>query len=147
MNNSLNQFHFLITLVHEMAHAVCTTKHGWRIKPHGPEWKHEFRKLLYPHIEDGVFPHEIASELVRHMKNPKASTSSDHRLLSAIRSYDAPRDQLTVNDLKEGDRFSLEGRRIFEKGKKNRTRHVCKELSNGRTYLISGIAEVQLVKD
>ena len=46
VNASLNQYRFLITLVHEIAHLVAFTKYGRYIKPHGKEWKHTFQQLI-----------------------------------------------------------------------------------------------------
>jgi hypothetical protein len=48
----------------------------------------------------------------------------------------------TVDDLEEGDRFALKNGRVFEKGEKRRTRHRCTELKTGKSYLVSGSAEV-----
>ncbi len=42
VNASVNQYRFLITLIHEIAHLVAFEQFGRRIKPHGREWKHSF---------------------------------------------------------------------------------------------------------
>ena len=38
INNNLNPFQFLLTLIHEIAHHTTFEKYG-RIRPHGKEWK------------------------------------------------------------------------------------------------------------
>ncbi len=43
VNHNLNQYAFLITLVHEIAHLHTWEKHKWKVKPHGDEWKNEFK--------------------------------------------------------------------------------------------------------
>ncbi len=50
VNASLNQYRFLMTLVHEIAHLVAFTKYGRNIKPHGIEWKQTFQLLMLPLI-------------------------------------------------------------------------------------------------
>ena len=44
INRDLNKYSFLITLVHEMAHASIWIKFGRRVKPHGDEWKRNFKE-------------------------------------------------------------------------------------------------------
>ena len=39
VNNSLNPYRFLITLLHELAHYKVVKQFGHRVKPHGKEWK------------------------------------------------------------------------------------------------------------
>lgn len=147
INQGLGQYNFLITLVHEIAHAMCAEKHGRRVKPHGIEWKVIFSELLLPYLDAGVFPASIANELSRHVKNPKASSSSDAQLMNALKRY-AQSDRLTLlNDLVEGDKFLFGRGREFVKHEKKRTRHLCTDTKSGKSYLISGIAEVTLLKE
>src|SRR5690606_32853999 len=39
INENLNRYAFLITLLHEMAHLLTYEKYGNRVKSHGKEWK------------------------------------------------------------------------------------------------------------
>ena len=39
INNNLNPYRFLLTLVHEIAHFDAFLNYGRTIKPHGKEWK------------------------------------------------------------------------------------------------------------
>ena len=96
VNHNLNPFAFLITLVHEIAHLTCWEKHKWRVKPHGEEWKVEFRKLMHFFFFEGVFPDDIQNALERYMQDPAASSCSDitlQRVLKKIRHY-TPLEQL-----------------------------------------------------
>ena len=43
INNNLNKYRFLITLVHEVAHFEAYKNYGRLIKPHGLEWKRTFQ--------------------------------------------------------------------------------------------------------
>ena len=87
INEDLNPYSFLITLTHEIAHMVVTEKYSSRVLPHGKEWKNEFKRLMLGFIH--LFPTEIQQCLAIHLKNPKASSSSDHKLVKALRKYDS----------------------------------------------------------
>ena len=39
VNSNLNEYRFLITLIHEIAHFEAYKTYGRFIKPHGVEWK------------------------------------------------------------------------------------------------------------
>ena len=43
VNDSLNPYRFLITLLHEIAHFRVSLEFGNRVKPHGVEWKRAFQ--------------------------------------------------------------------------------------------------------
>jgi SprT protein len=141
VNADLNVYQFLITYVHEVAHRrVHDAKR--RLKPHGAHWKNEFKRLLLPVMNDEVFPDEVLRPLARHMKNPKASTASDHLLFKAISKYDDASNQKRLMDLGSGDQFVLK-RRSFEILEKKRTRALCLDLGNQKRYLIPLIAPVE----
>ena len=48
INEDLNAYRFLITLIHEISHYFSVKNYGVNIKPHGVEWKNTFKKLLLP---------------------------------------------------------------------------------------------------
>ena len=76
VNGTLNRFAFLITLLHEVAHARVWDQFGRRVKPHGPEWQAAFRTLLTQPLDAGVFPEDISKALERHITRPSASSCS-----------------------------------------------------------------------
>ena len=43
LNRTNNKYQFLITLLHEIAHYETYIKYGNNVKPHGVEWKNNFR--------------------------------------------------------------------------------------------------------
>lgn len=140
VNGDLNIFSFLITTVHEFAHLHTFEQYKNAVKPHGKEWKAEFKRLMDPFIERGVFPEDVARALQAYMKDPAASSCSDVQLMKVLRNYDKVK-VLFLEELSEGARFQF-GERVFVKGPKKRTRFVCKELSSGHTYLIGEMAEI-----
>jgi len=141
VNADLNPYQFLITYVHEIAHRRVH-ENGRRLRPHGAHWKNEFRHLLFPVMNSEVFPDDVLRPLARHMKNPKASTASDHRLFRAISNYDHFGAQVRLMDLNLGEQFVLK-RRSFELIEKKRTRALCVDLGNQKRYLIPMIAPVE----
>ena len=146
VNASLNQYRFLITLVHEIAHLVAFEKFGRFIKPHGKEWKQTFQHLMLPFIRPEIFPSQLLPFVANHFRNPKASSSTDSRLAIALRTFDAvERIKSYVFELSEGSTFRLYNGRVFKKGKKRTKRYECIELATGKLYLFQPNAEVEPV--
>jgi len=144
VNANLNPYSFLITLVHELAHALVFKEFGPHTKPHGIEWKNKYQELMFIFFDPNIFPLDIARPLAAYMQNPKASSHSDIRLLKALQKYDHPANKkLHLEDLEEGSLFWLNGRK-FTKGKKRRTRYLCIEVKSKKAYSVSGMAEVEL---
>jgi len=142
INGDLNPYSFLITLVHEIAHAMVHKKYNKRVKPHGWEWKECYQSLMIEFFELDVFPRELAIALLKYLRNPKASSNTDQELFLALRKFDQDQNQITyLKDLKEGESFVLNNI-LFRKGKKQRTRYSCINLSNNREYRVSALAEV-----
>ena len=137
VNDGLNPYSFLITLIHEIAHHHTRKNGNGNHKPHGSEWKQEFKGLMLPLLNSLVFPDDILKLLARHMKNPKASTSSDHRLVMALRKYDeeSNEDELHLGEIEDGRAFTFNNRQ-FKKLNKRRTRILCEEIKTGKKYLI-----------
>lgn len=145
VNGDLNTYSFYITTLHEFAHLIAFEQHGSRIPPHGNEWKQIFGKLLHQSLKNGVFPPKVSHELHRYLKSPTASSCADHGLSKALREHDTNPTTL-LEELPENTCFSLNGQRLFLKGPKLRKRYRCQDVQNKRMYLISAIAEVQLVE-
>lgn len=146
VNGNLNQYAFLVTTVHEMAHLTTFEKYGGRVNAHGVEWKMEFKQLFQPLIEKDILPNDITMALSNYLKNAKAASCTDDKLYRVLRRYDENRGIL-VEHLEFGARFELKGK-TFELGKKLRKRYECVELSSGRTYRVLGLAEIdKLIED
>ncbi len=144
INGDLNPFGFYITTLHEFAHLIAFEKYGRRILPHGKEWKATFGDLLKQSLQQQIFPENIKIELERYLRSPSASSCADHGLSRAIRNFDE-QPQIILEELPENARFSINGNRVFQKGRKLRKRFRCLDEKNQRIYLISAIAEVELL--
>ncbi|MFM7217151.1 MAG: SprT-like domain-containing protein [Bacteroidota bacterium] len=150
VNHDLNPFSFLITFTHEVAHLHCFLKYGPRHDAHGKEWKDEFRQLLGHFLDRQIFPDDLSSLIRKHLQDPPSSSCHDATLSKALRKYDPShgRQVVHLDELADGTFFRISGERSqlrFQKGPLNRTRYRCFELSTGREYLVSGIAEVEAV--
>ena len=140
VNNDLNPYKFLITLVHEIAHLVAYSNHK-RTKPHGTAWKQTFKYLMLPFLTDAIFPSDILSPLAHYLKNPKARTDSDIKLSLALRNYDEKTDKKLIFELDLDAEFSYNDR-VFKKGIKRKTRIECVEVNTKKRYLFHQNAEV-----
>jgi SprT protein len=143
LNNSLNQYQFLLTLIHEIAHFTTHKKYN-RVKPHGIEWKRAFQHLMLPFVRPAIFPEELLPYLANYLKNPKASTGSDVNLTYALKKYDENLDKNYIFELEHGSIFTFNNK-TFKKGSIRRTRIECIELHSKRTYLFNQNAEVDLI--
>ncbi|BAO56791.1 SprT-like domain-containing protein [Nonlabens marinus] len=146
INSNLNPYRFLITLVHEIAHLVAFKKYGYRIKPHGIEWKQTFQKLMLPFLRPEVFPMDLLPVLARHFRNPYASSDTDAAMSVALKSYDPPTDKIYIFEMNTGDYFLTKDGRRFQRGKKLRKRYECMEVDTGRMYVFQPNVHVQLWK-
>jgi len=144
INNNLNEYSFLITYIHEVAHLTTNLKYSRKVLPHGKEWKKEFKALMHPILHGMVFPPDILQALSNYLKNPAASSCSDPWLMKLLGRYDAKQSNVTtIKDLKPGTVFSI-NKRTFKKGHLKRTRVVCEEIPSGRRYLIHQLALVKI---
>ena len=145
VNNNLNEYRFLVTLIHEVAHFEAYKNFGRFIKPHGKEWKYTFQRLMLPFLNPDVFPSELLPLLARHFKNPKASSDTDTKLALALKQFDPPNDKTYIFEIPLGEEFKLYNGRIFKRGNQRRKRFECVEIKTGKLYLFNPNAEVELL--
>lgn len=147
VNGDLNPYAFLITAIHEFAHMTTHIKYGRKVKAHGPEWKTEFRQLLLPVLESKELPANIHNALVRSLNNLKASSCTDKNLYRALKEYDdSSKNSVLLEQLSNNEKFKL-GKKTFQRGILRRSRFLCEELTTGKKYLVSALAEVERVNE
>jgi len=142
INASLNKYHFLITLIHELAHLINHLQYQNKVAPHGAEWKSIFAQLLQKFIAKKVFPSDIENALHESMRSLAASTCSDPKLFRVLHQYDTSTRGIMIEQLQIGDLFQIENGRVFKLILKRRTRYECEEIKTGKKYLFPGIYEV-----
>ena len=146
INDDLNPFAFLTTLLHEIAHAATWERHRGRhrIRPHGREWKTEFGGILRPVVDGGLLPTRVTTALARYLENPAAASCSDRGLVLALAEYDVPpAGRVRVEDLAERTVFRAAGGGVFRAGRLLRSRRACFELATGREFRVHGLAYVE----
>ncbi|WP_443937682.1 SprT-like domain-containing protein [Pedobacter sp. MW01-1-1] len=145
VNFNLNHFAFLVTTVHEFAHLLTWNEHKNKVKPHGQEWKNNFKKMMVPFFELKIFPEDIHRAIVNYMSNPAASSCSDLHLSRALKKYDESKvETLHLEQLPIHTQFKIKDGRRFTKGERIRKRYRCVCLDDKRIYLFNPLAEVFL---
>lgn len=150
VNDDLNPYAFLTTLLHEIAHAVTWERHerhrrrfARRVLPHGPQWKEAFGRILEPVVAGAMLPGDVSTALSRYLRDPRAATCSDRGLVLALSRYDAPDPRrVMVEEVATGAEFRIEGRGTFLKGPKLRTRYRCYDARTGAEYRIHALCRV-----
>ena len=145
VNNNLNKYQFLLTLVHEIAHHITHQKFG-RVQPHGKEWKKVFQHLMLPFLQPEIFTNEMLPHLAKYLRNPKASTDSDANLSLALREFKAEKVKVFIFDIPFGTLFVFKNT-VYKKGNKRRTRFECLNMTNNKVYLFNQNTEVILYQN
>jgi len=147
VNDDLNPYAFLTTLLHEIAHAATWERHRARIRrvrPHGPEWKAEFERILLPVVVGRMLPEDVGLALERSLGKLAAATCSDRGLMLALARYDVVDPGLVfVESLPAGTTFRTDGGRVFRLGPKLRSRYRCIEQRTGREYRMHSLCRVE----
>ncbi len=145
VNGNLNPFHFLMVLLHEMAHLNTWLQHGNSIQPHGREWQAQYAALIMQYR--GIFPAEMQPLLTAYAARIPLSRTLDKQIDAQLRHYDdgySPATDISLNSLAPGTRFHIAARpdHHFIAVEKRRTRWICRCREDGRQYLVSGTAQV-----
>jgi SprT protein len=147
VNYNLNPYAFLVTTVHEFAHLLTWNEHKQKAKPHGQEWKDNFKKMMRPFFNMHIFPPELNRAIISYLNNPAASSCSDLDLFRALKQYDVrSTDTVTVELLPVNSLFQMKNGRVFRKELQIRKRYRCVEVKTGLVYLFNPLAEVTHVK-
>ncbi len=149
VNANLNPYAFLITYVHEVAHADVNLQYKRRAQPHGKAWQTAFQRLMQPLLTEAVFPPAILLPLQQYMTKPAATTYANPALMIALRQEDTHvsdavgEKKILLSNVPEGQVFQF-AKKTYVRGTLRRTRVVCKEISTGKSYAILAHAWVEI---
>lgn len=148
VNGNLNPYHFLIVLLHEMAHLNTYLVHGTAVRPHGHEWQNAYRQLLLLYLD--CFTDDIATLIKKYTAHiPLSRTIEkqiDMQLLLHNPNYN-PAADLKLDQLPAGTDFRIVAKpsKPFRSIERRRTRWICLGLDDNRQYLVSGNAVVKII--
>ena len=144
INQDENSFRLLFTLVHEIAHLKTYNDYKHTVKPHGIEWKNNFRLLfaMFSMEEEFSANKLIHVAAMRELQNPKASSGVSLELEKAFRLADK-QESILLNEISIGSHFIFRGVE-YKKEANRRSRALCTNLSNQKKYTINVSASVQI---
>ena len=142
VNSTLQPELFFFVLTHELAHLIAFEKYGYRISPHGNEWKYTFREMLHESIQ--VYHDDLKGIILKFSRSPKANFMASPELVRYFHAEDLKDEQNYIEDLKSGEIFIYRRMTyvIEEKLKKN---YLCKNLETGKKYVFKPLARVEKI--
>ena len=139
INDDLCQAQFFMTLIHELAHATTWNIYTGTVKPHGKEWKDQFRSLMLP-LLDGHFPIMVERTLREHMKNPSARSGTCADVAKIMNPH-----QMYLKDVPVNGRFYSSNGLLLIKISKRRTKWDCIDMY-GRKWIASEASPVKMIQ-
>lgn len=75
---------YFLTLTHEIAHLLAWVRCSNNIKPHGKEWKDEYRSFVLRFLGKGYFSAEMEYAINIHMANPPHSAKLHTEMVKVL---------------------------------------------------------------
>ena len=144
VNEDLQPTHFLLTLIHEIAHLLTYKKFEKSVRPHGREWQQHFRYLMQPFLEIGIYDKKTREVLETYLLKPAKANEVEYDLIKMLEGVDT-KGLVKLETILNKDFFELEGKQ-FQRLEKIRTRYICKNLGNNKLYYIASHARVLHLK-
>lgn len=148
VNGDLNQYMFLMVLIHEMAHLQTFVDYGRRVQPHGRQWQENYRAMLCRYHQLGCFPSEVdglMSKYTARIPMPRKTGSEIEFILAHYGEAPGEIKAIRLKDLPVGTEFRMVSKPqiLFKSLEKRRTRYCCVDVARGMKYLVSGESVVQ----
>lgn len=143
LNSTLQPELFFFVLTHELAHLLAFQKFGYRIVPHGAEWKQTFREMLLESI--GVYDLALQPIIRKFSRSPKANFMSSPELVRYFHIEDAEDPSVFLETLDVGQFFTYRNATyiINEKDKK---KYICTQQPSGRKFFFKPLARVHKIE-
>lgn len=140
INATLQPQLFFFVLTHELAHLIAFEKWGFRIAPHGSEWKQTFREMLLESLN--VYEPDLRPVITEFSRSPKANFMASPALVRYFRLENPQENLIFIESLSAGDHFLYRGQQHQMLGRR-KINYLCKNLQNGREYLFKPLALVE----
>ncbi len=142
INHDTNSYRFLFTLVHEIAHLKTHLEYKNKVKPHGPEWKANFKELFtyFKMQEEFGKDEDILAVTKAELENPKACSGVSLEVERAFAKFDDT-PVIYLEDIPDGGKFSFRNH-SYKKLQTRRSRVLCLNIANNRKYTINKAASV-----
>lgn len=140
INSTLQPQLFFFVLTHELAHLLAFDQYGYRISPHGSEWKNTFRIMLLESLP--IYSDYLKGIILKFSKSPKANFMASTDLVRYFRIEDYEDESSYIEDLSVGNTFKYKNQTylIEEKRKKN---YLCVNLDTTKKYIFKPLARVE----
>lgn len=137
VNNNLNQYRFILTLIHEIAHLKTYLEFKTRVAPHGEQWKNSFRQLMSMWNIEELFSNTDELKLVyaQEVRSPRACAGIHLENERHLSVYDEGRSGVMLHELEAGTEFIFRDR-TYRKLEQRRTRILCLNMDNNKLYTI-----------
>ncbi len=140
INSTLPPQLFFFVLTHELAHLLAFENFGYRISPHGAEWKNTFRTMLLESIS--IYSEDLKPMMMKFSKSPKANFMASPDLVKYFRIDNYSDESSYIEDLKEGDRFIFR-KQIYSIEEMRKKNYLCINLNNKKRYIFKPLARVE----
>lgn len=144
VNSTLEPHLFFFVLTHELAHLLAFHNYGFRIAPHGKEWKHTFGEMLMDSLS--VYPEDLQGILRKFALSPKANYMSSPDLVRYFNSTTYEDEIIYVEDIPQGREFEYRSQRYLVEGKRKKN-YLCKQLDSGKQYVFSPLVQVRQINN
>jgi len=147
INNNLNPYSFLLTLLHEFAHYLVWKDGHLYAKPHGRTWKNHYSELVQKTLKEEIFPENLSHLITKHIQNPRATSCTDINLYRKLSTFDTESAGVFIDDIPDGAYFQTRDKQIYCKEKKVRKLILCTNHKKRKKYLFSPIYKVFPMKN
>ena len=111
VNEDLQPTHFLLTLIHEIAHLLTYKKFERSVRPHGREWQQHFRYLMQPFLELGIYDEKTREVLETYLLKPAKANQAEYDLIKMLEGGDN-KGLVKLERISNKDFFELEGKQF-----------------------------------
>jgi len=140
INSTLQSELFFFVLTHELAHLIAFEKFGFRISPHGKEWKNTFSAMLAESIS--VYTDELKTIILNFSKSPKASFMASPELVKYFHAENLKDELNYIEDLEVGEKF-IYRKKVYQLEEKLKKNYLCVQLESGKKYAFKPLARVE----